>query len=185
MANGTLTWLGHVLPDRQPRGETDLHRSVAQWSHLPRCRKGSGATTSSSSRTARRSCGRCGRARQEVRGPPRRDPRASRLARRPGLPGRGERRDGQGGTVEVDGLKFTLTNAFHSSSTPDGTYAGEPPAWWSHGERLPALPRRRHVRLRRHAADRAHLRPDLAILPIGDHYTMGPREPPWRSSCSA
>ncbi|MDX6570529.1 MAG: hypothetical protein QOH15_3107, partial [Gaiellales bacterium] len=27
----------------------------------------------------------------------------------------------KGGTVTVDGIKFTLVNAFHSSSTPDGT----------------------------------------------------------------
>ena len=26
----------------------------------------------------------------------------------------------KGGTQEIDGVKFTLTNAFHSSSTPDG-----------------------------------------------------------------
>src|SRR3954451_22775344 len=32
----------------------------------------------------------------------------------------------KGGTVDVDGIKFTLTHAFHSSSTNDGTYAGEP-----------------------------------------------------------
>ena len=31
----------------------------------------------------------------------------------------------KGGTVTVDGVKLTLTNAFHSSSTPDGRYAGE------------------------------------------------------------
>src|SRR5262249_10578110 len=32
----------------------------------------------------------------------------------------------KGGTVEVGGVRVTLVNAFHSSSTPDGTYAGEP-----------------------------------------------------------
>ena len=32
----------------------------------------------------------------------------------------------KGGTVDVDGVKFTLTNAFHSGSAPDGSYAGEP-----------------------------------------------------------
>src|SRR6266702_1828132 len=31
----------------------------------------------------------------------------------------------KGGTVDVDGVKFTLTNAFHSSATGDGTYVGE------------------------------------------------------------
>jgi L-ascorbate metabolism protein UlaG (beta-lactamase superfamily) len=84
---------------------------------------------------------------------------------------------GKGGTVEVDGLKFTLTNAFHSSSTPDGSYAGEPAGVvieLENGFRL------------YHAGDtcvfgdmqliRRIYAPDLAILPIGDHYTMGPRE---------
>jgi L-ascorbate metabolism protein UlaG (beta-lactamase superfamily) len=83
----------------------------------------------------------------------------------------------KGGTVDVDGVGFTMTNAFHSSSTPDGAYAGEPAGFvieLESGFRL------------YHAGDtcvfgdmqligRIH-RPDLAILPIGDHYTMGPKE---------
>ena len=32
----------------------------------------------------------------------------------------------KGGTVEAAGVKFTLTNAHHSSSNPDGEYMGEP-----------------------------------------------------------
>ena len=36
------------------------------------------------------------------------------------------RNPNKGGTVDVDGVKFTLTNAFHSSSNPDGGYGGEP-----------------------------------------------------------
>ena len=31
----------------------------------------------------------------------------------------------KGGTVDVNGVKVTLTDAQHSSSTDDGTYAGE------------------------------------------------------------
>ena len=31
----------------------------------------------------------------------------------------------KGGTVEVDGVKFTLVNAFHSSSSDNGEYLGE------------------------------------------------------------
>ena len=39
------------------------------------------------------------------------------------------------------------------------------------------LLRRRHERVRRHGADRrARTSPDVAVLPIGDHYTMGPDE---------
>ena len=36
------------------------------------------------------------------------------------------RNPNKGGTAEVDGIKVTLTDANHSSSTSDGTYAGEP-----------------------------------------------------------
>ena len=32
----------------------------------------------------------------------------------------------KGGTVDVDGVQFTLVNAFHTGSTPDGGYGGEP-----------------------------------------------------------
>src|SRR5690349_25033614 len=31
----------------------------------------------------------------------------------------------KGGSTVVDGITYALVNAFHSSSTPDGTYAGE------------------------------------------------------------
>jgi L-ascorbate metabolism protein UlaG (beta-lactamase superfamily) len=46
------------------------------------------------------------------------------------LQGQGAQTDGvpgpnKGGTVEVEGVKFTLTNAFHSSAADDGTYLGE------------------------------------------------------------
>jgi L-ascorbate metabolism protein UlaG (beta-lactamase superfamily) len=84
---------------------------------------------------------------------------------------------GKGGTVEVDGVAFSLTNAFHSSSTPDGTYAGEPAGIVIRLENGFTL---------YHAGDTCVFgdmqligriyAPDLAILPIGDHYTMGPRE---------
>jgi L-ascorbate metabolism protein UlaG (beta-lactamase superfamily) len=83
----------------------------------------------------------------------------------------------KGGTQDVDGVKVTLVNAFHSSATPDGTYAGEPAGAvieLENGYRL------------YHAGDTCVFgdmqligriyRPDLVILPIGDHYTMGPRE---------
>jgi L-ascorbate metabolism protein UlaG (beta-lactamase superfamily) len=83
----------------------------------------------------------------------------------------------KGGTVDVDGVKFTLTNAFHSSSTPDGTYAGESAGFVvevEDGKKLyfagdtcvfgdMALIGRIYA-------------PDVAVIPIGDHYTMGPRE---------
>ena len=83
----------------------------------------------------------------------------------------------KGGTVEVDGIKFTLVNAFHSSSTPDGTYAGEAAGYIVETENGTTL---------YFAGDTCVFgdmeligriyQPDVAVLPIGDHYTMGPRE---------
>jgi L-ascorbate metabolism protein UlaG (beta-lactamase superfamily) len=83
----------------------------------------------------------------------------------------------KGGTTEVDGVKITLTHAFHSSSTSDGTYAGEPCGIVIEVEDGTTL---------YFAGDTCVFgdmqligriyEPDVAILPIGDHYTMGPRE---------
>jgi L-ascorbate metabolism protein UlaG (beta-lactamase superfamily) len=83
----------------------------------------------------------------------------------------------KGGSIEVAGIKVTMTNAFHSSSAPDGSYAGEPAGFVFHledGKRV------------YFAGDTcvfgdmqliARLyKPDVAVLPIGDHYTMGPEE---------
>ena len=58
------------------------------------------------------------------------------------------------------GIKVTLTNAYHSSRAARRRHLrgrGVRPGGRARG-RLQALLRRRHVRVRRHAADRAHLR---------------------------
>jgi L-ascorbate metabolism protein UlaG (beta-lactamase superfamily) len=83
----------------------------------------------------------------------------------------------KGGTTEVGGVKFTLTNAFHSSSTLDGTYAGEACGIVIETENGTTL---------YFAGDTCVFgdmqligriyEPDVAVLPIGDFYTMGPRE---------
>jgi L-ascorbate metabolism protein UlaG (beta-lactamase superfamily) len=82
----------------------------------------------------------------------------------------------KGGTVDLDGVRVTLTDARHSSSLPDGTYAGEPAGVVVEldGTRV------------YHAGDTcvfgdmqliARLyEPDVAILPIGGYFTMDPRE---------
>lgn len=82
----------------------------------------------------------------------------------------------KGGTVEVAGVRVTLVNAFHSGSMPDGSYGGEPAG---------AV-----VRFDDHSVyfagdtcvfgDMALIariyKPTLAVLPIGDFFTMGPEE---------
>jgi L-ascorbate metabolism protein UlaG (beta-lactamase superfamily) len=83
----------------------------------------------------------------------------------------------KGGTVEAAGVKFTLTNAFHSSSSDDGDYLGEAAGI------VVELEDGKKVYF---AGDtcafsdmqligRLHS-PDLSVLPIGGHFTMGPRE---------
>ncbi len=103
------------------------------------------------------------------------------LARR--LPGGGDQVTGmnKGGTVEAGGLRVTMVGAEHSAGdwNPDGgvpLYLGEPAGFiveMENGFRI------------YHAGDTAVFgdmalirdlyRPDLALLPIGGHYTMDPR----------
>lgn len=85
----------------------------------------------------------------------------------------------KGGTVEVAGVRVHMTHAVHSCGITDGDeiiYGGEAAGYvveLSDGFKL------------YHAGDTAVfsdmrligklLDPDIAFLPIGDHYTMGPR----------
>ena len=83
----------------------------------------------------------------------------------------------KGGTIEVAGLRFTLVNAFHSSSSDDGAYLGESCGIVLEAENGTKL---------YFAGDTCVFgdmqligriyEPDIAILPIGDHFTMGPKE---------
>ena len=83
----------------------------------------------------------------------------------------------KGGTVDVGGVKFTVVNAFHTGSAPDGSYGGESAGFvvtTEDGKKL------------YFAGDTCVFgdmqligriyEPDVAIVPIGDHYTMGPKE---------
>ena len=86
----------------------------------------------------------------------------------------------KGGTQEVGGLRFTMVNACHSSGIEDGgqmIYGGEPCGFvitLEDGTRL------------YHVGDSGLLpdfalvaelyAPEIVLLPIGDLYTMGPRE---------
>jgi L-ascorbate metabolism protein UlaG (beta-lactamase superfamily) len=81
------------------------------------------------------------------------------------------------GTVDIDGVKLTFTDANHSSSVGDGTYAGEPAGIVLELEDGFQLSFSGDTNV---FGDMALIRriyaPDVAVLPIGDHYTMGPRE---------
>ena len=86
----------------------------------------------------------------------------------------------KGGTVDVDGVKITLTNAYHSSSSFENgafLYLGEAAGFVIEVENGTKL---------YFAGDTCVFgdmqligriyEPDVAVLPIGDHYTMGPQE---------
>lgn len=87
---------------------------------------------------------------------------------------------GKGGTAEALGLKFTMVHAVHSSGIEDGgqvLYGGEPAGFvitLEDGTRI------YHAGDTAAHADMALIGelypPDIALLPIGDHYTMSPRE---------
>jgi L-ascorbate metabolism protein UlaG (beta-lactamase superfamily) len=83
----------------------------------------------------------------------------------------------KGGTVDVDGIKVTLTDANHSSSSEDGTYTGEPAGLVIELEDGFTLyfAGDTNVFMSMQLIGRIY-EPDVVVLPIGDHYTMGPRE---------
>jgi L-ascorbate metabolism protein UlaG (beta-lactamase superfamily) len=84
----------------------------------------------------------------------------------------------KGGTQHLDDLEFTLTQAFHSSSSDeDGAYLGEAcgivvrledgvPVYFAGDTCVFA-----DMQVIRHLYE-----PQLVVLPIGDHFTMGPQE---------
>jgi len=92
----------------------------------------------------------------------------------------------KGGTQTLDDIKVTMVHADHSCGIQDGDqliYGGEACGYvieFSTGLKI------------YHAGDtnvfgdmriiRELYAPDLALLPIGDHYTMGPREAAYASN---
>jgi L-ascorbate metabolism protein UlaG (beta-lactamase superfamily) len=83
----------------------------------------------------------------------------------------------KGGTVEAAGLKFTLTNAFHSSAADDGTYLGEAAGV------VVELEDGKTIYFAGDTCVFGDMQligriysPDVAVLPIGGHFTMDPRE---------
>jgi len=86
----------------------------------------------------------------------------------------------KGGTVQLSGIKVTMTHATHSSSFDNGeerVYGGDAAGFvvtlengaaiYFSGDTGPTMDMQIVGDL---------YRPDVAVLPIGDHYTMGPRE---------
>ncbi len=83
----------------------------------------------------------------------------------------------KGGTVRAAGCTFTLTNAFHSSSSDSGDYTGEAcgVVIGLEDETTIYFAGDTCVFSGMQLIGRIY-EPDLAVLPIGDHFTMSPRE---------
>ena len=83
----------------------------------------------------------------------------------------------KGGTVEIGGIRFTLTHAQHSSSDNDGNYTGEPCGIVVRAEDKSIYFAGDTTVVGDMGTVIARLyKPDVAVLPIGDNYTMGPEE---------
>jgi L-ascorbate metabolism protein UlaG (beta-lactamase superfamily) len=83
----------------------------------------------------------------------------------------------KGGTAEAQGIKVTLTDANHSSSWSDGRYLGEACGLVlevENGTRL-YFAGDTNVFMDMQLIGRIY-EPVVAVLPIGDHFTMGPKE---------
>jgi L-ascorbate metabolism protein UlaG (beta-lactamase superfamily) len=83
----------------------------------------------------------------------------------------------KGGTREIDGISFTMTDARHSSSSDDGDYLGESCGFvigFENGTKI-YIAGDTCVFGDMQLIARIY-EPDVAILPIGDHFTMGPKE---------
>src|SRR5918999_654837 len=83
----------------------------------------------------------------------------------------------RGGTRDVAGIKFRMTAARHSSSGPNGEYLGEAAGFVVEVENGTKLyfAGDTNVFMDMQLIGRIY-EPDVAILPIGDHFTMDPRE---------
>ena len=83
----------------------------------------------------------------------------------------------KGGTVPWEDVSLTFTDANHSSSTGDGTYAGEPAGVVMEVEDGFTIYFAGDTNVFGDMSLIGRIyEPDVAVLPIGDHYTMGPRE---------
>lgn len=82
----------------------------------------------------------------------------------------------KGGATEAGGVRFTLVNAQHSSSLPDGSYGGEAAGIVVEADgKTVYFAGDTDVFGDMQLIGRLYS-PDLAVLPIGDYYTMGPKQ---------
>ena len=179
MANGSLTWLGHATFRLDTPGGKRVY--IDPWLENPKCPEsekepervdlialthGHSDHVGSTVELAKRfGC-----------------PVVAMIELRDWLTGQGLPDDAteggnKGGTIEKEGVKITLTHAFHSSSSNDLQYLGEPAGL------ILELEDGKKIYFAGDTCVFGDMQligriyePDLAVLPIGDHYTMGPKE---------
>jgi L-ascorbate metabolism protein UlaG (beta-lactamase superfamily) len=98
-----------------------------------------------------------------------------------GVEGAAARGMNKGGTQDVDGVRFTMTHALHSGGfVQDGgtiTYLGDPAGYVVEAENGTKLYFAGDTAVFSDMQLIARLySPDVAVLPVGDHFTMGPKE---------
>jgi L-ascorbate metabolism protein UlaG (beta-lactamase superfamily) len=178
MANGTLTWLGHASFRLDTRGGKRIY--VDPWLGNPACPDAEQEPERID--VIALTHGHSDHVGETVELSKRFSPTVVALVELSGwLQKQGAKGEfpgpNKGGTVEAAGCKFTLTNAFHSSSSSDGAYLGEPAGIVIELEDGTKL---------YFAGDTCVFgdmqligriySPNVAVLPIGGHYTMDPRE---------
>ena len=94
-----------------------------------------------------------------------------------GYPADGPHDPNKGGTVVIDGIRVTLVHAQHSSSSNDPAYTGEPCGLVFDFGEPPKVYFAGDTNVFGDMALIARLyAPEVAVLPIGGHYTMDPKE---------
>jgi L-ascorbate metabolism protein UlaG (beta-lactamase superfamily) len=82
----------------------------------------------------------------------------------------------KGGTQEIDGIKFTLTDARHSAGMPDGSYGGDAAGLVIRFDGKSVYVAGDTCVFGDMALIARLYKPDLAVLPIGGWFTMDPPE---------
>jgi len=82
----------------------------------------------------------------------------------------------KGGTQEIDGIKFTLTDARHSAGMPDGSYGGDAAGLVIRSDGKSVYFAGDTCVFGDMALIARLYKPDLAVLPIGGWFTMDPAE---------